>query len=55
MDNHEKALLTYEILQKRKKARESKRVVEVDSYKYGAICKANKTRYRHYYSRNVVY
>lgn len=55
MDNHEKALLTYELLQKRKKARENRKAFILDSYKYDTVCKANKKRYKDYYAKNVVY
>lgn len=55
MNTHELALKTYNDLQKRKKEREEQKKRDSDAVLFGAVARANKSKYRHYHSRNVIY
>lgn len=55
MDNHEKALMTYAALQKRKELREKKKQRDADCFKIENIMKANKRKYRDFHAKNRVY
>ena len=48
------AFQTYEILKKRRAAKKAKET-ELDAVKFSGIAKANKSRFKDYHSRRVIY